>query len=618
MTRKHSLPLLLVLSCVTGVYAQPWAGIISPDRAIDWSRVGIAGGIPNRTQICATLNPGVSASQINSAIASCPSGQVVFLNAGTYKISGIDFGGGKSDVTLRGAGADQTKLVFNSSSSVSCNGWFPDVCIHSSDTNYRGGPSHSANWTAGYAKGTTVITLSSTSGLSVGDPIMLDQLNDDTTGTTDTGGIYVCTSVAAQCNDDGPTGGPGGAARDGRDQIQVVTATAISGNQVTITPGLYMPNWRSSQSPGAWWADKPAFNVGIEDLSLDHTNADDKAGIVIFNCGTCWVKGIRSINSNRSHVWVQYSRPVVVRDSYFYGTANAASQSYGVEIFPGSDVLMENNIFQHITAPQMIGGACSGCVVSYNYSTDDYYTVSPGYQMQSVWLHSGGIDNVLLEGNVGVGMYSDVFHGSHHFITAFRNRYNGTEPGKNNNQHPMNLWPRSRFYNIVGNVLGESGVQNNYQATPTSSSGIEIFVLGSGTVNCCSQGDQATVTTLMRWGNYDTVTGSARFLSTEIPVSLSKFANPIPQTQTLPASLYLSGKPAWFGSVAWPPAGPDVTGGNIANVAGHANKIPAQLCFENAAKDSGNIIVFNAAKCYGQQTTTTLPNPPTGLTAVVN
>jgi hypothetical protein len=74
------------------VQAQPWSGILSVSRATDWSQAGVAGGIPNRTTLCATLNPGASASQINSAIAACPSGQVVFLNAGTYNLSaGLTF-----------------------------------------------------------------------------------------------------------------------------------------------------------------------------------------------------------------------------------------------------------------------------------------------------------------------------------------------------------------------------------------------------------------------------------------------------------------------------------------------------------------------------------------------
>src|SRR5437867_12145411 len=113
MRRKiaFSFPLILLW---LGMYshAQLWSGVLSSSRAVDWSNAGVSGSIPNRTTICATLNPGATAAQISSAIASCPSGQVVFLNAGTYNLSsGITFGG-KSNVTLRGAGADQTFLIF--------------------------------------------------------------------------------------------------------------------------------------------------------------------------------------------------------------------------------------------------------------------------------------------------------------------------------------------------------------------------------------------------------------------------------------------------------------------------------------------------------------------------
>src|SRR2546426_12050317 len=96
----------VILLCVpTYSHAQT---IIDASRRIDWSQAGVPGGIPNRITICAKLNPGATAAEINSAIASCPAGQVVFLNAGTYIFSsGIDFAG-KSNVTLRGAGPNQT------------------------------------------------------------------------------------------------------------------------------------------------------------------------------------------------------------------------------------------------------------------------------------------------------------------------------------------------------------------------------------------------------------------------------------------------------------------------------------------------------------------------------
>src|SRR4029450_12863192 len=101
-------------------HGQPWSGILSSSRATNWSSSGVAGGIQNRTTMCASLSPGASASQINSAIASCQSGQFVLLNAGTYNLSsGITFGD-KSNVTLRGAGADKTLLKFSSGSS--CRG----------------------------------------------------------------------------------------------------------------------------------------------------------------------------------------------------------------------------------------------------------------------------------------------------------------------------------------------------------------------------------------------------------------------------------------------------------------------------------------------------------------
>src|SRR2546423_15109429 len=93
--------------------AQNWSGILDPKRAIDWSSAG-AGTIPAHTTICTTLNPGATAAQINSAIANCAANQTVFLSAGTYNLSGGLTVYNKSNVTLRGNGANQTFLGFSS------------------------------------------------------------------------------------------------------------------------------------------------------------------------------------------------------------------------------------------------------------------------------------------------------------------------------------------------------------------------------------------------------------------------------------------------------------------------------------------------------------------------
>ena len=78
---------------------------LDSSRTIDWTLAGVPGGIPTRTTVYTTLAAGATASQIASAISSCPSGQVVMLSAGTYTLTGsINIPTGKSGVTLRGAG----------------------------------------------------------------------------------------------------------------------------------------------------------------------------------------------------------------------------------------------------------------------------------------------------------------------------------------------------------------------------------------------------------------------------------------------------------------------------------------------------------------------------------
>ena len=43
------------------------------------------------------------------------------------------------------------------------------------DGGYGSTPQKLANWTAGYAKGNTILTLSTTASLAVGDLLMLEQ-----------------------------------------------------------------------------------------------------------------------------------------------------------------------------------------------------------------------------------------------------------------------------------------------------------------------------------------------------------------------------------------------------------------------------------------------------------
>src|SRR2546422_6434693 len=155
MRRKQLLLFSLILLCLPAYsYGQLWSGVLDPLRAIDWTQAG-AGTIPNRTTICSTLTSSATAAQINSAIAACPSGQVVSLGAGTYSISGQIFFNNKSNVTLRGAGPDQTIVAFTAAGG--CNGLGADVCVVDGYNNYSGDPHNVATGTAGSAKGANSI-----------------------------------------------------------------------------------------------------------------------------------------------------------------------------------------------------------------------------------------------------------------------------------------------------------------------------------------------------------------------------------------------------------------------------------------------------------------------------
>src|ERR1043165_2810380 len=93
----------------------------------------------------------------------------------------------------------------------------------------------------------------------------------------------------------------------------------------------------------------------------------------MYDCYHCWVKGIRSEWAHRAHIlWMQAGFDQA-RDSYFYNSQDHASQSYVIEYEAASATLVENNICQQVTNPQMFGTG-AGNVVGYNSAFDDVWT----------------------------------------------------------------------------------------------------------------------------------------------------------------------------------------------------------------------------------------------------
>jgi len=665
--------------------ATPWAPILTPTRAIDWSNAG-AGAIPARTTICTTLGTAgqapsfvqsVSASTIVSDVGTCPANEAVLLNPGTYNLTGQLTISAIQNVTLRGSGADQTLLVFSGVSTTCGTGLPTSICVRATDGNYSGGPTNTANWTAGYLKGFTTITLSSVANLKVGHYIILDQL-DDTAFGCDSGKVLV-TDITTTCTSGSPTSpgingpysgdGNGGGARTGRGQQQIVKVTQCDGNStvghtcasgsnMTISPPLYQGNWNWSPGnnlPQAWWASSPSQGVGLENFSVDNTsngaNTDGCSGgvgIGFYNATDSWLTGVRDIDSVKAHVEFNWSAKITARNNYIYLTQNAGSTggtsgnptgcAYGFEAFSASDVLIENNISQAVATPNIFNGPCAGCVIGYNFSVLDLYLGTPLYTSNSHGDHDAGNDNALIEGNVGATMNADDTHGTHNLLTYYRNRWSGlstcwqsssnvsttvlaistgTFSNCTQNLSPFVLNSFSRFYNLIGNIIGTTGTNTTYQNTGSN----PVYDLGNGNASYGTAADPNTTNTVMRWGNCDSFTGfnACKFTGSEVPSSLSNqgqsfFANPVPATNTLPASFYYSSQPSWWPAAkAWPPIGPDVTGGNISGVNGTAYTIPAEDCYLNTmggpATGVGTVLTFNANTCYNGSSSGPPPAP---------
>jgi len=617
-----------LVSGTTQTTGPAWSGIIDPSRGVDWSQAGVVGGIPNRTTVCSTLNPGAPAAQIQSALNACPSGEVVFLNPGNYSLSGgITV---PSNVTLRGAGGGKTNITFTGASNYYWGSYLMGF-VGGFTGGFEGsppGPSGSNNcsgsvgppssytgctqlrsWTGTngsngvYTKGATVLNLASPpTGLNVGDTIQLVGTNDIPPAGN---GPIVCQDVGCSREGDGS---------NTRETAlrQNAKVTAISGSQITIFPALYTDLWNSSKNPVAYWWSNPTTMAGIENMTItSNVSGGTWAGLLFYESGDCWISGValHVNNGTRSGFLIHMSRNATIQNNWLdqmAGGGYSSTTSYGIVPFGSTGNLIENNILYNVESPIITQVGSAGDVYAYNYNPD--VCTAPNGCTGIVAGHDAGGGMDLFEGNIGPQIRPDTFHGTNPFWTIFRNYLDAS------NGAAIDLWSYSRYYNIIGNVLGKNGTSTNYECENSAAAGCDrygpnIFRLGypgagaTTGIEANVSPDAQVKTTLMRWGNYDTVNNAVRFVSAEVPSGISPYANAVPLNQTLPSSFYLAAQPPWwttsFGTPAWPAIGPLVSGGNIAGVAGHANKIPAQLCYENTASYS----TFNAAACYGSAPT---------------
>lgn len=586
------------------------------DRVTTWlPGVTYNGGIPSGSwPVSATLSPSggddVTPIQnaINAAHAAHPNGVVVALTAGTF-----NFNSGfvliPSHTVLRGAGAGNTILIATNGATTNSDqpGKHVAPLVIIGPNRYDNGPSGdpaSINLTADAVAGSYSVNVATTTGLSVGLHIKLDEVSGATWQTDPQGMGQILASsdfrVVWQLHKPGlqtddpityPASGskPNNAAlgngsdaaswfsRQDRPQAEVKEIASISGSLVTFTTPIHIAYRVSHFAQVApYQAGVSAFTVqgGLEGVT--GKNGDD--GCFRFSwAARSWMKNVEVTNWLGEGVAIDNSFGCELRDSYIHDAAWAqpGGAGYAVSLsFGSSEFLMENSISIRANKVMVARAAGAGSVIGYNYVEDGYINTNGSWIECGInGSHMVGAHHMLFEGNQAFNWDSDKTHGNATYHVVFRNwllgqrksfvnpldgqtyddsTQSGHGPYRASGPAAFGYW-----HSFVGNVLGVSGQMTGWTYEDDSNgvmvSGTKaIWALGwddwvSAYPNVkpdinVSSGSRA----ILRDGNWDWLTKSVHWHNSA--------------AAPLPNSFYMSGKPAFFGTNTWPWVDP--TNGN--------------------------------------------------------
>jgi hypothetical protein len=553
------------------VFAQ---SIIPSDRATMWSPgLNAVGGIPNRTTICATINASTygngtqdATAGMQAAINACPAGQVVMLSAGTFTVNNYILI--KKSITLRGAGAAATTLQkTNGATPGSYTPPDSQPIIIIGRQRWTGPDAATAqNLTSDAVKGTFSVTVANGSGFAAGQFVLLDEDNYSTgswvslpnrNGSSTTDKIWATDRVVwqrhnppAQYVDDPFPDALTWFSRSGRPVNEIKEIASVSGNAITFTTPIHI-DYRVSHTAQLiryTGNDVQVKHAGIENLKV--VGGSD-GGIRFQSAAYSWVKGIEDTVWLGEGIAVNNSFRVEVRDSYIHDGAWSApgGGGYAISLANGSaEILIENNIIMKANKMMVARSAGAGSVAGYNVADDGFINYDLSWQEVGInGSHMVGPHHMLFEGNSSFNYDSDNTHGSAIYHTIFRNHLTGFRRSYTGlgNGRTAGLLYGSYWHTFVGNVMGVAGhmggwiyqdpgdgsLGNAWGSSPT------IWKLGYDPIYWQQSADPKVLSTVLREGNFDYVTNQVRWDTSP---------------QTLPNSLYLSGKPAFFGSYTWP------------------------------------------------------------------
>src|SRR5262249_34707042 len=266
----------------------------------------------------------------------------------------------------------------------------------------------------------------------------------------------------------------------------------------------------------------------------------------------CWARSIDNTGWLGHGFGLDYSFHIEVRDSYLHDAAwpEPGGGGYAIALTHGSaENLIENCIILKANKMMVAQSARTASVFGYNYVDDGMIGKNPRWiEVGLNGSHMAGTHHILFEGNYGFNWDSEKTHGNAIFHTIFRNHLRGIRRDfgdATSDDHLPKRCAGAQFYSywhsFLGNVLGAPGQMAGWKYQSGSMFTPSIFLLGWDDLKPHPVDAEVAATTL-RHGNFDYLTNSVRW-------------DPGISERTLPPSLYLNRKPAFFDAgsgYSWP------------------------------------------------------------------
>ncbi|MEM9773395.1 MAG: hypothetical protein AAF902_02360 [Chloroflexota bacterium] len=504
-------------------------GMLPPEAQIDYSNAGISGGIPNYPNTIWVQ--GRTEADIERAIRNAKPYTRIMLPAGTYNIGTIDIN--KSHIALVGAGnsCGNTVLRFGSN----------DSGIRVSN---NGSIGSSTKLTATAYRNSKTIKVSNASSFNTGDYVFIQQNDDARLFRVD---------LSRNPTEDW--------VRNNSNQINKVVGK--SGNTLTLEGGLNL-DYKTSLNAKVAKVHNMVVGVGIENITIERTKDDyaigDSANLFFWYTANSWVRGVHSKNAVRAHVYFKRSYKGNVTGNYLDRAFNngPGGHGYGVRLQDETtDMLVENNIGRLLRHSYLVQSGGNGNVFGYNYSADPYGE-GFGEIYTDLSVHGGMGHSNLFEGNQAQHAKVDNIHASNPANVFFRNRlemdidhYTYKSQLMEKGASTPHIWVHeNQYFNaFLANEIGFPGA-NKATQTKGFSDGrtrdnftVCKFTNSSDGERGCGRTRETTV----NHGTHDYLTGKTTWDS-----SISE--------RGFPSSIYLSGKPSFWGNSAWPMFGPDRLG----------------------------------------------------------